>query len=83
MHPNPEDVKVVRADQLKVGTLVYSANGWLNGPEETNGCWRRIIEINPDVKSERDLCVVLEQFPDEPRSLVEWFDNHTLVMVHK
>jgi len=86
MHPKPSEVKVVSADQLKQGMLVYAPNGWLSGPVETNGCFRKIVSLKPaekDPVAQRDLYVQLEIFVNEPGSMVMWLDNHTLVMVHK
>ena len=85
-HPKPEDSKTVTADKLRVGTLVYAASGWLGGGEETQGCWRKVVAIEADggdKKIDRDLRVRLEKFPGESEHLVKWFDNHTLVIVHK
>jgi hypothetical protein len=90
-HPSPADAKIVTANQLKVGTLMYVEAGWRSSPEEFHGCWRTITSVDDaheatldsHMPSERDLVVQLEIFQGEKVPLFHWFDNHTLVIVHR
>lgn len=83
-HPRPEHAVIVFARDLKVGMYLYCANTWFRGPEETRGCWRRIVSIKvAEDNSDRDLRVEPEIFAGETAPLTRWFDNHTLVIVKK
>lgn len=83
MHPEIKDAVIIRANQLGLGDLVYSAHGWMNGPRDYDGCWRRVIEIGENPGPGHDFWAKLECFPGEPASMVEWYDYHTLLIIRK
>ena len=85
-HPAPEEAQIVRADEVRIGDSLYAAGGWLGGPEEYHGCWRRVVTIS-DARvmgsTLTDLVIEPEQFEGEPRSMKEWCRNHTLLIIRK